>query len=152
MNFNIVYDVNCPNELVDYIDPLFKKFGVVVPKWVEDIYVSFVDSQNEEGSTADNISSVEYRRIYLRFYPSFLVERTDKLYIFVHELLHCIYSSVYQYSYNSIVSIVDDSKYQDLILEELRKNNEASTQDLTNLIFILMGIDKRTGKKVKYAK
>lgn len=149
MSFNIVYDVNCPKELIDYIDPLFKRFGVVVPKWVEDIYVSFEDTQNEQGSTADNISSVEYRRVYLRFYPFFLVERTDKLYIFMHELLHCIYSSVYEYSCNTVVNIVEDSKYQALILEELRKNNEASTQDLTNLIFHLMGIDKRTGKKIK---
>ena len=155
MNFSLIYGANCPPELKNIIAPMFEKFQLLVPKWVEDVYVTFDDEQDENYTVVETITVKEYRNIQLRFYPDFIYTRTDKLYHFVHELCHAIYGAVYQYSYTNftnLLSDIGDEKLKRHVLEELRKYNESSTQDLTNLIFTLMRIDKRTGKSIKRGK
>ena len=152
MNFNLVYDANCPKELKAVLVPMFEQLHMLVPKWVEDVYVTFEDDQDKDYTVAETTSCVEYRRVFLRFYPDFLYERDDKLYQFAHELLHSIYGTVYQYAYSTFANLLSgdaDSRLQKQVAEQLRVYNESSTQDLTNMVFNLLGVDKRTGKKAK---
>ncbi|HNC56726.1 MAG TPA: hypothetical protein PLP33_14870 [Leptospiraceae bacterium] len=154
-NFSLVFDQGCPQILKDILIPMFEQFHFVVPKWVEDVYVVFENDQDKNFAVAETLTDIEYRRIFLRFYPDFIYERTDKLYQFVHELVHSIYGSVYNYShttFSSILSGVGDEKLKEHVLDELRKYNEGSTQDLTNMLFRMLKLDKRTGKKIKNVK
>lgn len=154
-NFNLIFDPTCPVILKDILTPMFSKFHFVVPKWVEDVYVLFEDDQDKNFAIAETITDIEYRRVFLRFYPDFIYERTDRLYQFVHELVHSLYGAVYSYShatFDSVLSGIGDEKLKTHVLEELRKYNEGSTQDVTNMIFKMLNLDKRTGKKSKNAR
>lgn len=148
--FDVVYHKSCPKELVKIVNPLFKQFSAIVPKWVEDIYVVFDDNQDENFTVAETTTGIDYRKVCISFYPDYLYEATDKIYIFVHELCHSIYGAVFQQAVDSINNILVDSGATALqlqVIESLRKCNEGSTQDLTNMIFKLMNLDKRTGKR-----
>ena len=151
MRFNVIYGRTVPKKLKKELKELFSQFRAIVPKWLEDIYVEFSPISDEDQIVLAEIETqYEYRKVIITVYPEFLFEEQDNIYGFVHELMHAFYGNVYNYSHRTFINVLleQDLRLQTQVLGDLRMHNEASTQDLTNMVFSLMGLDKRTGKRI----
>lgn len=150
--FQLVFDIAVPQVLRNILIPLFAQYHELVPKWCEDLYVSYDRQTDDKGTQIENISEPHYRRVMLNFKPNFLDEETDRHYHFVHDLLHSFQSGLYYYMNDLIDNILGDPldrQFKEHVCQELWRINEACNQDITNMVFNLMNLDKRTGKKVK---
>lgn len=82
----IVFCPVCPTEVKDAILPLLEKWSWIVPSWVHDCKVFFVDDNSAKLSITVRESN---RDALLNVHPDWLMDTDYRESAVVHELCHC---------------------------------------------------------------
>jgi len=108
----------------------------LLPSWVQSLHIRFY-SDNGEGTVAEITVHEEYRSLDLNIYASWLGEPSQsKVECLVHELVHVYTNQLYYQARRSIIATTaNNPEMQEFALEELRRRNEAATQDLAKTIY-----------------
>lgn len=150
LKFNLVFDPKVPQILKEQVLVLFAEHQDLVPKWIEELSIDFCEES--DGKVITNKTETHYRRALLTFRADFIVlSEQQRLRFFIHDLLHCFHSGMYYQMCEMIEKVlnVTQEELKDVIIEQLWRENEACTEDLTSMVFRLKGLDKTTGKKKK---
>jgi hypothetical protein len=135
------FDDTCSEEELSAIRPLLEKYHGLSPPWCESIHVMcHSHDPNAEGCSCQIRTEEEYRRAHLTFFGAWLGEPPEyREQAVIHELLHLYTEATRVFAADLIrMYSADNESIRKYLFEQLRKQNEATTEDLT-LMLVRMG-------------
>jgi hypothetical protein len=119
------------------IRPYLEKHHALIPPWCESIHVAcLVNDAENVGCTCQIKTEEEYRRAHLTVFAAWLGEPPEyREQAIVHELLH-LYTERQRVFAADLIRLygAENPAMRSHLFEQLRKANEATTEDLTLML------------------
>jgi hypothetical protein len=116
------------------IEPLLLRYHVLLPAWVQNVFVRWDETGKGDGTLISCAASYDYRSFKIVFDPTFLVRHPDEQRAdVIHELVHASSCVLADYARDTIRLLVPEDeapKFRSALLEELSQRHEAFVQDL----------------------
>lgn len=133
---NRFWDNHIEPHVRNEIDERLRPWLWLLPLWVQSLHISFY-SDNGSGAAAEITVHEEYRTLELTIRAAWLGEPSHaKDECLVHELIHVYTNQLFYQAHRSIIATTENNpELRSFALEELRRRNEAATQDLAKTIY-----------------
>lgn len=127
------FDDSVSPEEMSAIRPFLEKWHALVPAWCESVHVAcHINQPSDHGTTCEIRTEEEYRRAHLAVFALWLSEPPEyREQSIIHELVH-LYTERQRVFASDLIRLYasDNESIRNYLHEQLRKANEATTEDL----------------------